>query len=62
MVSIGESKVIASWPKMLDISRYASDLHNNNLTGFTNIMYPFAESIGTTASASSGGGVCGCGG
>jgi hypothetical protein len=44
----------------LDLSRYASNRANKNLAGYTNIMYPLAESRGSTASTAGGGG-CGCG-
>ncbi len=44
----------------LDLSRYASNRANKNLTGYKNIMYPLSESRGSTASTTGGGG-CGCG-
>ncbi|HWQ20245.1 MAG TPA: hypothetical protein VN455_10750 [Methanotrichaceae archaeon] len=48
-------------PAVINLSNYATDRRNNNLTGYTNIMYPIAESAGFTASAAGGGG-CNCGG
>jgi hypothetical protein len=48
-------------PAVINLSNYASDRRNKNLTGYTNIMYPIAESAGFTASAAGGGG-CNCGG
>ena len=45
----------------LDLSRYASDRANKNLSGYKNIMYPIAESRGSTATTASGAGGCGCG-
>lgn len=56
----------ANGPKIvpvLDLSKYATSRLNNNLTGYTNIMYPLAESAGFTATTGSGGssgGGCGC--
>jgi hypothetical protein len=44
----------------LDLSRYASDRANKSLAGYKNIMYPIAESRGSTTSTAGGGG-CGCG-
>jgi hypothetical protein len=44
----------------LDLSRYASDRTNKNLTGYKNIMYPISGSRGTTTSTAGGGGSCGC--
>ncbi|RQW80745.1 MAG: hypothetical protein EHM14_03640 [Methanothrix sp.] len=47
----------------LDLSGYGSDRVNKNLAKYKNIMYPIAESRGSTASTSggaSGGGGCGC--
>lgn len=55
---------VANSPKamaVLDLSNYARDRRNNNLTGYSNIMYPFAESKGSTTSTAGAGG-CGCGG
>ncbi len=46
--------------KMIDLTGYARGRLNNNLTGYTNIMYPFAESRGSTTSTAGAGG-CGCG-
>jgi hypothetical protein len=50
---------------VMDLSRYAKDRLNKSLTGYKNIMYPLAETRGSTASTGgsgggSGGG-CGCG-
>ncbi|HEX7445112.1 MAG TPA: hypothetical protein VF300_01860 [Methanothrix sp.] len=47
--------------KPLDLSNYAKDRVNNNLTGYKNIMYPISGSRGTTTSTSGGGGGGGCG-
>lgn len=49
-------------PPVINLSNYATDRRNNNLSGYTNIMYPIAESAGFTASAAGGGGGCNCGG
>jgi hypothetical protein len=46
--------------KPLDLSSYANDRVNNNLTGYKNIMYPISGSSGTTTSTAGGGGGCGC--
>jgi hypothetical protein len=48
---------------VMDLSRYAKDMHNKSLTGYKNIIYPMAESRGFTASTggSGSGGGCGCG-
>ncbi len=43
----------------LDLSRYAGARASKNLTGYKNIMYPIAESRGSTASTAGAGG-CGC--
>jgi hypothetical protein len=46
-----------------DLSSYGKDRREGNLKGYTNIMYPIAESRGSTASTAggaSGGGGCGC--
>ncbi len=43
----------------LDLSYYASDRANKNLAGYKNIMYPIAESRGSTTSTAGSG--CGCG-
>ncbi len=45
---------------VLDLSKYATGRRNNNLTGYTNIMYPFAESRGSTTGTAGAGG-CACG-
>jgi hypothetical protein len=47
--------------KAIDLSSYSKDRLSENLTGYTNIMYPISESSGFTASTASGGGGCGCG-
>jgi hypothetical protein len=45
-----------------DLSSYGKDRREGNLKGYTNIMYPIAESAGFTATAAGGsGGGCGCG-
>jgi hypothetical protein len=44
----------------IDLSGYSQDRRNKNLAGYKNIMYPIAESRGSTASTTGGG--CGCGG
>ncbi len=46
----------------LDLSNYSKDRVNRNLAGYKNIMYPIAESRGSTASTAAGAGGCGCGG
>lgn len=46
---------------IMNLSAYAKDRANGNLTGYTNIMYPITGSKGTTASTTSGGGCCGGG-
>lgn len=43
----------------IDLSGYSQDRRNKNLAGYKNIMYPIAESRGSTASTTGGG--CGCG-
>ncbi len=45
---------------MIDLSRYSTDRRDKNLAGYKNIMYPFAESRGSTSSTAGAGG-CGCG-
>ncbi len=47
--------------EVLDLSSYAKDRVKGDLTGYTNIMYPFAESKGSTTSTAGGGGCGGCG-
>jgi hypothetical protein len=45
-----------------DLSSYGKDRRDGNLKGYTNIMYPLAESAGFTATAAGSGGGCGgCG-
>jgi hypothetical protein len=51
---------LTSGSKPLDLSGYARDRANDNLTGYKNIMYPISGSRGTTTSTSGSGG-CGCG-
>jgi len=46
-------------PAMINLTGYARDRLRGNLTGYTNIMYPFGESRGSTATTAGGG--CGCG-
>jgi len=46
--------------EIIDLSGYSKDRLSRNLAGYTNIMYPIAESGGFTATTSGGGG-CGCG-
>ena len=50
---------------VVDLSGYGKDRREGNLEGYTNIMYPIAESAGFTATAAggtgSGGGCCGGG-
>jgi hypothetical protein len=44
----------------LDLSGYGSDRANKNLAGYKNIMYPMAESRGsTTTTGGASGGCCG---
>jgi len=50
-----------SGKKILDLSGYARDRTNKNLTGYKNIMYPITGSRGSTTSTAGGGGGCGCG-
>jgi hypothetical protein len=61
--SINNSTVYSAPTLMpLDLSHYASDRANKNLAGYKNIMYPIAESRGSTTSTAggaSGGGCCG---
>lgn len=45
---------------VLDLSSYAKNRVKGDLTGYTNIMYPFAESKGSTTSTAGGGGCGGC--
>jgi len=49
---------------IVDLSSYSKDRREGNLEGYTNIMYPIAESAGFTATAAGGGGSGGgcCGG
>lgn len=52
----------SSGKKILDLSGYSRDRTNNNLAGYTNIMYPISGSRGTTTSTAGGGGFGGgCG-
>ncbi len=66
--SMGNSSInnstMSSAPALvpLDLSHYASDRANKNLAGYRNIMYPIAESRGSTTSTAGGAsGGCGCG-
>lgn len=43
---------------VIDLSHYSKDRRDKNLAGYRNIMYPFAESRGSTTSTAGG---CGCG-
>jgi len=47
---------------IIDLSNYSKDRRDKNLGGYKNIMYPIAESRGSTASTSGGGSGGGCGG
>jgi hypothetical protein len=51
---------------VINLSGYAKDRKDKNLTGYKNIMYPMGESRGPPAAAAGGGGGggggCGCGG
>jgi hypothetical protein len=63
--SIEGTSMVNRRPPILDLSNYARDRLNGNLSGYTNIMYPFGESRGaipTTAEGGGGGGGCGCSG
>jgi hypothetical protein len=51
----------SSGKTILDLSGYARDRTNKNLTGYKNIMYPISGSRGSTTSTTGGGGGCGCG-
>lgn len=57
------SAIGASGLAPLDLSHYGSDRVQGDLAKYKNIMYPIAESRGSTASTAggaSGGGGCGC--
>jgi hypothetical protein len=63
--TMNNTTVDSSQPTALqiaDLSSYGKDRRAGNLKGYTNIMYPLAESAGFTASAAGGGsgGGCGC--
>jgi hypothetical protein len=58
--SVENSQPAAQPVATMDLSRYAKDRAGGNLAGYTNIMYPIAESGGFTASTAGGSG-CGCG-
>ena len=61
IIFASSGKMSSSGLKPLDLSSYANDRVNNNLTGYKNIMYPISGSRGTTTStAGGGGGGCGC--
>jgi hypothetical protein len=55
-----ESLQPAQSAAIIDLSNYSKDRRNKNLGGYKNIMYPIAESRGSTASTAGGGGGCGC--
>ncbi len=65
--TMNNSTMDSSQPTALpiaDLSGYGKDRREGNLKGYTNIMYPLAESAGFTASTATGGGSgggCGCG-
>jgi hypothetical protein len=61
--SINAESASSSKPAMVavDLSSYASNRLNKNLTGYRNIPYPMTGSRGFTASAAGGGGCCGGG-
>ena len=44
---------------IIDLSNYSKDRRDKNLAGYKNIMYPLAESRGSTTSTAGSGG-CGC--
>ncbi|HSD59055.1 MAG TPA: hypothetical protein VLB04_12825 [Methanotrichaceae archaeon] len=64
--TMDNSTMDSSQPTVLpiaDLSGYGKDRRDGNLKGYTNIMYPLAESAGFTASTATGGGSgggCGC--
>ncbi len=64
--TMNNSTMDSSQPTALpiaDLSGYGKDRREGNLKGYTNIMYPLAESAGFTASTATGGGSgggCGC--
>jgi hypothetical protein len=45
---------------LIDLSNYSKDRRDKNLAGYKNIMYPIAESRGSTTSTAGGSGGCGC--
>ncbi len=45
---------------VLDLSSYAKDRSDKNLSGYKNIMYPISESRGSTSTTAGGGSSCGC--
>ena len=63
-LSMNDKQMDTSAPAVpvVDLSGYARDRKNKNLTGYKNIMYPMGESRGPPAGAAGGGGGCGCGG
>jgi hypothetical protein len=60
-VSPIESQQPAQSAALIDLSNYSKDRRNKNLAGYKNIMYPIAESRGSTTSTAGGSGGCGCG-
>jgi hypothetical protein len=67
-LSMNDKMMNTSTPAVpvVDLSGYAKDRKDKNLTGYRNIMYPMGESRGPPAVAAGGGrgggGGCGCGG
>jgi hypothetical protein len=60
--SLINNSTVNSLPALmpLDLSGYGSDRANKNLVGYKNIMYPMAESRGsTTTTGGASGGCCG---
>jgi hypothetical protein len=56
-----ESLQPAQSAALIDLSNYSKDRRGKNLAGYKNIMYPIAESRGSTTSTAGGGsGGCGC--
>jgi hypothetical protein len=54
-----ESLQPAQSAAIIDLSNYSKDRRDKNLAGYKNIMYPLAESRGSTTSTAGSGG-CGC--
>jgi hypothetical protein len=55
-----ESLQPAQSAAIIDLSNYSKDRRDKNLAGYKNIMYPLAESRGSTTSTAGSGGGCGC--